>query len=166
MVKIGIISDTHGFIHPGILDFFKDVDEIWHAGDIGDETLYNRLLQYKPVKAVFGNIDGLPLRTKLHKTELFVIENLTVLLTHIAGKPGKYNNELKALMTEKKPGMLVCGHSHILKVMFDQNFKLLYINPGAGGRSGFHHVITAVRLKISNGVISDLDIYEIERNTL
>jgi hypothetical protein len=163
MQRIGLISDTHGYLHPGILDFFKDCDEIWHAGDIGNpETIYE-LRKIKPVRAVYGNIDGYPIRSLYPERELFFSEEVKVLITHIGGYPGKYEKSIRELILAEKPDMFISGHSHILKVMYDKKYRLLHINPGAAGKSGLHQVITAVRFVIEGKNIKDLEIIELKR---
>ncbi len=163
MKKIGLLSDTHGYVDTKIINFFKDVDEIWHAGDIGDISVYDQLKNYKPVRAVYGNIDNHKLRIELPEFQIFSIENVKVVLTHIGGYPGRYPKEIRQLLLREKPKLFICGHSHILKVIFDKRLNLLHINPGAAGKYGFHPVRTAVRFTIDNDVIKDLEIWETKR---
>ena len=163
MQRIGLLSDTHGFINPRILEFFSTCDEIWHAGDIGKTESAGKLSAFKPLKAVFGNIDGTELRKSFPKNQVFNCEGLKVLITHIGGYPGRYEKEAKALIEIEKPGLFICGHSHILKVIFDKKHELLHINPGAAGNSGFHHLITCVRFVIDGKNIRDLEVFEKER---
>jgi hypothetical protein len=163
MTRIGLISDTHGFVHPKIHDFFKDCNEIWHAGDIGSISVAVELNKIKPLKAVFGNIDNQILRTTYKESLLFNCEGVKVFITHIGGYPGNYTFPVKEIIKHEKPGLFISGHSHILKVMFDQKNKLLHINPGAAGKSGFHQVITFIRFNIDNNDIKDLEIMELER---
>jgi len=161
--KIGLLSDTHGYVDTKIINFFKDVDEIWHAGDIGDISVYDQLKNYKPVRAVYGNIDNHKLRIELPEFQIFSIENVKVVLTHIGGYPSRYPKEIRQLLLREKPKLFICGHSHILKVIFDKRLNLLHINPGAAGKYGFHPVRTAVRFTIDNDVIKDLEIWETKR---
>ncbi len=164
MKKIGLLSDTHGTVHPRISDFFADCDEIWHAGDIGNETVVEELEAIKPLRAVYGNIDGNALRKDFPEYALFEIEGLRVLMIHIGGYPGHYSKRAKDLINKYRPGLFISGHSHILKVMPDSKFHLLHINPGAAGASGFHKNTTMVRFSISQGKVQDLDVLDIDRN--
>ncbi len=165
MKNIGIISDTHGYLHPRVFSFFKDCDEIWHAGDIGNIETYDKLTEFKKLRAVFGNIDGGNLRIICKEYEVFTIENTKVLMIHIGGYPGKYSNFARQLIAEHKPKLFISGHSHILKVIPDTKNNLLHINPGASGNSGQHQFITLIRLKVDNGNISDLEVFEAPRQT-
>jgi len=166
MKKIGLLSDTHGSFPEQLNEFFSDCDEIWHAGDIGNEQVVNQLEAIKPLRAVYGNIDGGKLRVDFPEYALFEIEGLRVLIIHIGGYPGHYTKQAKALIEKYRPGIFVSGHSHILKVIHDSKYQLLHINPGASGKSGFHKKITLVRFNIHKGRISDLDILNIDRNKL
>ena len=163
MKIIGLISDTHGYLDKECLDFFSDVDEIWHAGDIGTEEVLNNLETYKTVRAVFGNIDSdkIRLRTKEHLR--FQIEGLDVWMTHIGGYPNKYAPQVKANIYSKPPDLFISGHSHILKVINDKTLGLLHINPGAAGKNGMHKVITVVKFEINNKKIENLQVFEKSR---
>jgi putative phosphoesterase len=163
MHRIGLLSDTHGSINPRILDFFSDCNEIWHAGDIGNIETVEKLAAFKPLKAVYGNIDGTEIRISYPKNQLFMCEEINVLMTHIGGYPGRYEKEARQLIESEKPGMFICGHSHILKVMYDKKYELLHINPGAAGSSGFHHVITCVRFVIDGKEVRNLEVFEKQR---
>ena len=163
MKRIGLLSDTHSYIDDKILDFFKECDEIWHAGDIGKMEIADKLSRNKPFKAVYGNIDGQDIRITYPKIQLFDCEGVKVLMTHIGGYPGKYYREIRDMIKKLKPGLFISGHSHILKVIFDKENNLLHINPGAAGKSGFHKVITAVRFIIDGDEIKDMEIYEKSR---
>ena len=163
MQKIGLLSDTHGSINPRILDFFAACDEIWHAGDIGNMETAEKLSDFKPLKAVYGNIDGQEIRNSYPKYQVFNCELVKVLMTHIGGYPGHYEKEARQLIVSEKPGIFISGHSHILKVMYDKKHELLHINPGAAGNSGFHNVITCVRFIIDGKDIRDLEVFEKER---
>jgi hypothetical protein len=163
MLQIGILSDTHGFVHPRVLEFFAGVDEIWHAGDQGNINLANQLRDLKPLRAVYGNIDGQDVRIEYPEIQLFQIEQVKVLMTHIGGYPGRYDYKARLLIEKEKPNLFVCGHSHILKVMYDKKHSLLHINPGAAGKYGIHRSITAVRLFIDNGNMRDLEVLDIPR---
>jgi uncharacterized protein len=163
MKKIGILSDTHGFVHPKLYEFFKDVDEIWHAGDIGHIDVVYELEAFKPIVAVHGNIDDYQMQRKFPQVQRFQCEDVDVLMTHIGGYPGKYAPNIKEILKIKPPQLFISGHSHILKVMNDKAHNLLHINPGASGKSGMHHVITFVRITIDGKSIKDLEIMELER---
>lgn len=158
MKRIGILSDTHGFVPRQVYSFFSECDQIWHAGDLGPGVL-SELRNFKPTLAVFGNIDGQDMRLQIPKVQLFSCENQKILMTHIGGYPGHYERDIKSLILSEKPTIFVSGHSHILKVMFDQQHNLLHINPGAAGRQGFQRVSTLVRFVI-DGVPKKLEICE------
>ncbi|MDP2423471.1 MAG: metallophosphoesterase family protein [Bacteroidales bacterium] len=160
MKRVGILSDTHGTLPEAYLGFFVDVDEIWHAGDIGSEEVASKLAEFKPLRAVYGNIDAVRIRQLFSEQLVFDCEGVKVFMTHIGGYPGKYNSKAKGTIVREKPGICVCGHSHILKVMFDQRYNLLHINPGAAGASGFHTHITMIRCTIENGKVKDLEVYD------
>jgi len=163
MLRIGLLSDTHGFINPRILEFFSICDEIWHAGDIGNLETSDYLASFKKLRAVFGNIDGTELRKTYPKNQVFFCEGVKVLMTHIGGYPGRYEKEARQLIESENPGLFITGHSHILKVMYDKKHELLHINPGAAGNSGFHQVITCVRFVIDGKNIRDLEVFEKQR---
>jgi len=165
MTRIGILSDTHGYLHPKIYEFFSEVDEIWHAGDIGNIIIADGLAAFKPLKAVFGNIDGTEVRISYPLFQTFTTEKVKVLITHIAGTSHSYSPEAKQFIYNYQPDLLVCGHSHILKVKYQTKEKLLHINPGAAGVSGFHHVITMIRLEIDGNKIQNLEVLELPRKT-
>ena len=159
MTRIGVLSDTHGYLDPRVKEHFRDVDEIWHAGDIGSYEVLQTLREFKPTRAVFGNMDGGDVRYSLSEFYRFRVEDINVLMTHIGGWPGHYPYELRRSLELAKPDIFVCGHSHILKVMYDKDYNLLHINPGAAGRQGFHKVGTLVRFTI-DGVPKDLEILD------
>jgi len=163
MTRIGILSDTHGLIHPRVIEFFSGVDEIWHAGDIGDTGIIRQLRALGLARAVYGNIDGRDVRNECPEVQLFRVEGVKVLMIHIGGYPGRYNPSARLLIEQEKPGLFVCGHSHILKVMYDKKHELLHINPGAAGKYGLHKSITAVRLIIEGDNMRDLEILDIPR---
>ncbi|MEG1498147.1 MAG: metallophosphoesterase family protein [Bacteroidales bacterium] len=164
MIKVGIISDTHACIHPRVLNFLEDCDQIWHAGDIGNMETLETLARFKPLISVYGNIDDYNIRAILPEYRYFMCEDCKVMLTHIGGYPGKYHPGIQALLNLHKPDLFVCGHSHILKVMQDKKHSLMFMNPGAAGQSGFHRSITALRLKISQKELSDLEVLDIARS--
>ena len=161
MKKIGLLSDTHACWDDKYLRYFADCDEIWHAGDIGSEDVLRKLESEKPVRAVYGNIDGHILRMECPEKLRFTVEEVDVLLTHIGGYPGRYNPALKSELYADPPMLFVCGHSHILKVMYDQSLKMLCMNPGAAGNFGFHQVRTLLRFSIDGKNIKDLEVIEI-----
>jgi putative phosphoesterase len=160
-MKIGLLSDTHGWVHPGIFDHFSEVDEIWHAGDIGNIETADKLAEYKPFRAVYGNIDDSTVR-KVYKEHLkFSVEEIKVWLTHIGGSPGHYDRRVRPGIYEDPPDLFICGHSHIAKVIYDKKGGFLYINPGAAGYNGFHKIMTAVRFQIDGRKIHDLELIEL-----
>ena len=166
MKKIGILSDTHCTLIPQLFDFFKDVDELWHAGDIGNIETADALAQFKPLRAVHGNIDDHVVRMQYPEDLFFHIEDVDVYMTHIGGYPGRYMPEVRRILQDKKPDLFISGHSHILKVMYDKQFNLLHINPGAAGNSGFHNKVTFVRMVVDGKTFKDLEIFELDRNKL
>jgi putative phosphoesterase len=163
MIRIGILSDTHGFIHPRVLEFFSITDEIWHAGDIGSVEVAHRLREMKPLRAVHGNIDGRDVRLEYPAVQGFQSEQVKVFMTHIGGYPGRYDPRARLQIEQEKPALFVCGHSHILKVMYDKKHGLLHINPGAAGKYGIHKSITAVRLVIEGNNMRDLEVLDIPK---
>ena len=161
MKRIGILSDTHGWWDDRYVQYFKDCDEIWHAGDIGSEDLIDRLSAIAPVRAVCGNIDGGMLRRRFKEVEIFTVEGVKLLMTHIVGSPGRYAPGVKALILQEKPQLFISGHSHILKVMNDKYLGLLHVNPGAAGRQGWQTVRTLIILTLDNGTITDCEVVEL-----
>ena len=163
MKQIGIISDTHGYLSDEIFDFFKDVYEIWHCGDIGNMEVLDKLSAFKPVRAVYGNIDGQDIRMIAPEHQKFRIEQINVWITHIGGYPGKYDKRVREQLFRNPPDLFVCGHSHILKVMHDDKLQMLHINPGAFGLSGFHKKRTAVKLLIDGKNFKELEVLELSK---
>jgi putative phosphoesterase len=163
MKKITLISDTHGCLDEWILSHCDGADEIWHAGDIGDIEIIDELKELAVIRMVYGNIDGKDIRSMLEETESFSIEGLKVSMIHIGGYPNRYKTASKTLIQKEKPGLFITGHSHILKVQFDPSFNLLYLNPGAAGKHGFHKVRTLLKFNIDKGEIKDLILVEKER---
>lgn len=160
--QIGIISDTHGYLDPRVFEYFKDCDEVWHAGDIGTLGLIQELEKFKPIRAVYGNIDSHDIRYTCPEYHEFELEGVKIIMTHIAGKPGSYNPALRQKILQTRPAILVCGHSHIAKVQRDPKFApLLYINPGAAGNHGFHKIKTIMRMELDAGKISKLEVVEL-----
>ena len=163
MKKIGLLSDTHGFFDPKFLDLFAEVDELWHAGDVGSEAVLDVMEDFKPVRAVYGNIDDAQMRRRIPEFQRFVCEGVDVLMTHIGGYPGNYSPQVKGEIYAKPPKLFISGHSHILKVVNDPALKLLHVNPGAAGNNGFHQVRTAVRFVLDEGNIMDMEVIELAR---
>ena len=164
MKKIGIISDTHGYWDDRYAIHFADCDEVWIAGDIGDYGIVERFQEIVPVvRAVSGNIDHGMVRRKCRELEIFDVENVKVLLTHIGGYPGKWAKGMKKMLQEEGINLMVDSHSHILKVIYDKELDLLHINPGAAGQAGWHKVRTLVRLTIEGNDMKDCEIIELSR---
>ena len=162
---IGLISDTHGTFSEPFKEFFAPVDVIWHAGDWGgDASFAEDIASFKPVVGVHGNCDGASIRYMYPATQLLKLQGIKVLMTHIGGSPGHYYPAADALIKEHKPEVFICGHSHILKVMRDTKNDLLYINPGAAGLQGWQLVRTALRFKIENGAVKDMEVFELPKN--
>ncbi len=163
MKKILLLSDTHGYIDKDILKYVKQADEVWHAGDIGDLIVTDTIKKYKPLRAVYGNIDSDKARLEFNKYNLFQVEGVKVLITHIGGYPGRYAKGIREILQKHRPKLFVDGHSHILKVMFDKKNNLLFMNPGAAGKSGFHKVRTMLFFEIDVDEIKNLKVIEWKR---
>lgn len=163
MTRIGVLSDTHGLLDKRVLEHFRDVDEIWHAGDIGSEDVLRRLREFKPTRAVFGNMDSGDVRYSLSEFYRFRVEDVNVLMTHIGGYPGHYNPWLIPMFKKEPPALFVCGHSHILKVQYDSQFHFLTLNPGAAGKQGWQPCQTLIRFTIDGDKIDNLEVIELER---
>lgn len=161
--KIGIISDTHSFFDPQLKQIFADCDEIWHAGDIGSYEVVKSLQEIKPLRAVYGNIDDRSIQQQYPEDLWFSINKINVYITHIAGKPPGYNRRILKEINEKKPDILICGHSHILRVIPDRKNNLLYINPGAAGQHGFHTIRTVIKMTIKENKVADMAVAELGR---
>lgn len=162
MKKIGIISDTHGWLEPGVIEHFANCDELWHAGDFGSLAIAEALQQLKPLRGVYGNIDGQEIRALFPEYLIFTTEQLKVLIIHIGGYPGKYAAKARQLILLEKPDIFVCGHSHILRVMRDPKYgNMLVLNPGAAGREGVHLVKTILKLEVDNRKVINLKIIEL-----
>ena len=161
MQRIALLSDTHNYLDPKIFKYFETCDQIWHAGDIGTISIADELSKIKPVIAVYGNIDGQDVRNIYQKNQRFMCEGVDVFMTHIGGYPNRYSQETLTEINKKSPKLFICGHSHILKVMYDEKYKLLHINPGAAGIHGFHKVKTLVRFSIDADKIKDLEVIEL-----
>ncbi len=162
MKRIGLLSDTHAMIDERIFEHFANCDEVWHCGDWGSLEAVEKLRQFKPLRAVWGNIDSHDIRHMFPQHNRFMCEGVKVWMTHIGGYPGKYDALVRPDIFVQPPQLFVCGHSHILKVKYDKILKLLYINPGAAGKYGFHKVQTLVRFEIDGEKIGNLEVIELE----
>lgn len=163
MTKIGLLSDTHHFLDDAIFDHFKNVDEIWHAGDIGTVAVADQLKDFKPFKAVYGNIDGQDVRSAYPEQLIFKCEQAKVMIKHIGGYPPRYNPVTKRHLMLHRPDLFIAGHSHILKIMYDDQLKCLHMNPGAAGRQGLHKVRTLIRFLIDGKEIKNCEVVEMLR---
>ncbi len=161
MKNILLISDTHGFLDEKLIKHINQADEVWHAGDIGEPLITDEIKKIKPLQAVYGNIDGQQARLEFPKNLIFNCEEVKVFITHICGQPTNYLKEVKDIIKAEKPQIFICGHSHILKVMYQQQYELLHLNPGACGNHGFHQIKTALRFVIDKKEIKDLAIIEL-----
>ena len=161
MIRIGLLSDTHSYIDDRILSHFEQVDEIWHAGDIGDLSVADTLDAFKPLRAVYGNIDNHEIRAAHPEIQHFELEGLSVAMIHIGGYPGRYSPKGRQLIADVKPRLYITGHSHILKVMNDETNQLLHLNPGAVGKHGFHKKRTMMRFEIEDARVQNLEIIEL-----
>ena len=161
MTTIGLISDTHGYLDEQVFNYFENCNEIWHGGDIGNSELATQLSKFKPLRAVFGNIDGPEIQHLYPESLRWKCENVEIFMTHIGGYPGKYvpwvNKELITYPTQ----LFICGHSHILKVIFDQKLNCLHMNPGAAGKQGWHKMRTVIRFVIDGSVIKNCEVIEL-----
>lgn len=161
MTRIGLLSDTHGYLDDAVLTHFDRCDEIWHAGDFGDIAVADTLSAFKPLKGVYGNIDGSIIRNTYPEDLRFTCEAVDVWMTHIGGYPGRYNARIKQEIQRHPPQLFICGHSHILKVMYDQKLQCLHLNPGAAGKQGWHKVRTLLRFSIDDNRIENLEAIEL-----
>jgi uncharacterized protein len=161
MTRIGLLSDTHSYLDPAVFHHFAQVDEVWHAGDFGNEAIVEQLKAFKPLRGVYGNIDDLKIRTEFPEKLRFDCEGVEALMIHIGGYPGKYTPIAKKEMTARPPTLFISGHSHILKIMFDEQYQCLHINPGAAGHSGWHMVRTLVRFAIDGQDIKNCEVIEL-----
>jgi putative phosphoesterase len=161
MKKILLLSDTHSYIDDIILKYVSQADEVWHAGDVGDLAVTDAIQKEKPLRAVYGNIDSDKARMEFPLNNRFMCEGVNVWITHIGGYPGKYNTAVRQEINKNPPKLFICGHSHILKVQFDQKLNLLHMNPGAAGVHGFHQVRTMLRFEVDGDKIQQLEVIEI-----
>lgn len=160
MTRIGLLSDTHSYLDETVFDHFNNCDEIWHAGDFG-ESVANRLKDWKELKGVYGNIDGQDIRSVYPEQLVFYCEELKVMIRHIGGYPPKYNPETKKELLIHKPQLFIAGHSHILKVIYDDKLNCLHMNPGAAGKQGWHQVRTILRFTVDGKEMKDLEVIEL-----
>ncbi|MEJ6694899.1 MAG: metallophosphoesterase family protein [Chitinophagales bacterium] len=161
MPAIGLISDTHSYLDPQVFEYFKEVDEIWHIGDVGDVKVLEQLRAFKPLRGVYGNIDDREIRQELPLDYRFVMEDMDIWMTHIGGYPGKYASRVRDILQVKPPDLFISGHSHILKVMRDKKYNMLCMNPGAAGKHGFHKLRTLLRFHIKDKALSNLEVIEL-----
>ncbi|MEM1134528.1 MAG: metallophosphoesterase family protein [Bacteroidota bacterium] len=160
-MQIGLLSDTHGTINDEMLQYFKDCDEIWHAGDLGSLEVVEQIQRFKTLKAVYGNIDDATIRSVCPEEQFFICAGLKIYIIHIGGYPPKYTNKLKKRLDTLQPDVFVCGHSHILKIIPDRERNLLHLNPGAAGNHGFHKVRTMLRFAIKESRVCDMELIEL-----
>lgn len=160
-MKIGLISDTHSYLDPAVFKFFAECDEIWHAGDFGNVKISDQLADFKKLRGVYGNIDVAEIRKIYDEVNTFECDGVKVLMVHIAGAVSKYNPLVNEYIQQHKPDILICGHSHILKVVKDNVNNLLYVNPGAAGKTGFHQVRTILRFEIKEGKLQNMEAIEL-----
>jgi uncharacterized protein len=161
MTRIGLLSDTHGYLDEAIFTHFDRCDELWHAGDFGDMAVADTLSAFKPLRGVYGNIDGPVIRHAYPENLRFMCEAVDVWMTHIGGYPGRYSPQVKQQIRLQPPQLFICGHSHILKVMYDQKLQCLHLNPGAAGKQGWHKVRTLLRFSIDDNRIDNLEAIEL-----
>jgi putative phosphoesterase len=161
MTRIGLISDTHGYLDPKCLTYFEQCDEIWHAGDIGDIKIVDTLTKFKPTRIVYGNIDNKEIQLSTNENLSFELEGFRIWMTHIGGAPPRYNPVVNKVLKTNVPDIFICGHSHILRVIRDPKLNMLYINPGAAGREGFHRVRTILRFDLHAKKISNMEVIEL-----
>ena len=160
-MRVALISDTHGYLGEEIIRHIDPCDEVWHAGDIGTTEITDKLKTIKPLRAVYGNIDGGGLRTEFPETLHITIDGVTFLMTHIGGAPNRYPAQVKQHILQLKPMVFICGHSHILRVVYDKPYKLLHLNPGACGTYGFHQVRTMLRFNIDGDKLTNMEVIEL-----
>lgn len=161
MTRIGLLSDTHAYWDEKYLEYFENCDEIWHAGDIGSLEVARKFEDFRPFRAVYGNIDGQDIRKIYPQINRFTVDKAEVLIKHIGGYPGKYDSSIRGSIMVKPPKLFISGHSHILKVKYDKTLDMLHINPGAAGIYGFHKIRTMVRFVIDEGTFKDLEVIEL-----
>ena len=161
MTRIGLISDTHNYIDETVFEHFKNCNEIWHAGDFGTATIAAQLNSFKPIRGVYGNIDGNDIRSDYPEQLVFFCEEVKVMMRHIGGYPPRYNSETKREILIHQPQLFISGHSHILKIMYDEKLNCLHMNPGAAGKYGWHKIRTVIRFAIDGKEIKDCEVIEL-----
>jgi uncharacterized protein len=161
MKKIGLISDTHNYLDEAVFKHFENCDEIWHAGDFGNASVAEKLAAFKPLKGVFGNIDGYDIRGTYPENMRWKCEEVNVFMTHIGGYPPRYNPAVLKELTARATQLFICGHSHILKVMYDEKLECLHMNPGAAGNQGWHKVRTLIRFTIDGKTMKECEVIEL-----
>lgn len=165
MTQIGLLSDTHSYLPPAVFQHFKDCDEIWHGGDFGASTVAQELAAFKPLRGVYGNIDGQEIRVEFPLENIFFVEGVKVLMKHIGGYPGRYAPGVRELIEKEKPELFISGHSHILKVMYDEKRSCLHMNPGACGKQGWHQVQTLIKFAIDGTDIKQCQVIELGKKS-
>ena len=163
MTRIGLLSDTHHFLDPLIFDHFKDCDEVWHAGDFGTSVIAEELQAFRPLRGVYGNIDGYDIKSVYPLQLVFMCEEVKVMMRHIGGYPPRYNGDTKKELLIHQPGLFISGHSHILKVMYDDKINCLHMNPGAAGKQGWHKTRTLIRFVIDGKDMRNCEVIEMGR---
>ena len=166
MTRIGLLSDTHHFLDESIFLHFEQCDEIWHAGDFGSAILAERLKAFKPFRGVYGNIDGPDIRSQFPETQRWICEGVRIMMTHIGGYPPKYVPEIKKELMADPPQLFICGHSHILRIMFDEQLQCLHMNPGAAGNQGWHQIRTIIRFVIDGANMKDCEVIELGKRSV
>lgn len=161
MTRIGLLSDTHGYLDDAVFKHFDACDEIWHAGDFGNIALAEKLQAFKPLKGVYGNIDGYDVRSVYPQKLIWTCEEVNVYMTHIGGYPGRYAPGIKQDLVSNQSKLFISGHSHILKIIYDDKINCLHMNPGAAGNHGWHAVKTLVRFTIDGQNIKDCEVIEL-----
>lgn len=161
MKRIGLLSDTHGYLDEAVFRHFEQCDEIWHGGDFGTLELAERLAAFRPLRGVYGNIDGTDIRSVYPENNVFTCEGVKVLIRHIGGYPPKYNPETKKQLAYHQPKLFIAGHSHILKIIYDDKISCLHMNPGAAGKQGWHKVKTLIRFTVDGEDMRDAEVIEL-----
>ena len=163
MTKVGLISDTHSYLDDAVFKHFENVDEIWHAGDFGNISLVDKLIAFKPLRGVYGNIDGKEIRQTYPENLRFNCEGVDVWMTHIGGYPDRYDLRIRNEIYANPPKLFITGHSHILKVIYDKKINCLHLNPGAAGKQGWQKVRTLMRFNVDGDKIQDLQVIELAK---
>jgi len=161
MTRVGLISDTHGFLDDAVFAHFNNCDEVWHAGDFGSLDLVKKLQEFKPLRGVYGNIDGAEIRAEFPEVLSFECEQVKVVMKHIGGYPGRYAPGVKQELLEQQSDLFISGHSHILKIIFDEKIRCLHMNPGAAGKQGWHKVRTLIRFEVNGDKMQNCEVIEL-----